>query len=422
MPRSTGRLPGPLLALMLLATTAACTTTDEPRPGVQAPTLPQARQLAPGVGYQEFTADGPTGPVRGHLLRIAPDAPVRLTGLYGRQLAEPQTVRDAAGRARALAAINASYFDIRGGRGFAGYPGDPSGLYVQDGRVLSESRNDAAALLIDHADGRTTARIAAVRTTGRITTDGAGRPLDGVNRVAGRLRPCPGAGRHTADHTPLTRDARTGLCKDPDEIVEFTADWGPTTPDGGRDTAEALLDAQGTVRELRSPAGGPLTTGGRTLYGIGDGAHWLRTHARPGTRVNAATTLSTPNGEPLPGTADTAIGGGARLLEDGRTLPAAPSSAKTDRPPRTVAGVTADGTVLLLVLDGREPGVSTGATLKETADLLRSLGAVDGLNLDGGGSSTMVVGDELVNSPRESTGDPVSERKVATALAILPSA
>jgi exopolysaccharide biosynthesis protein len=59
--------------------------------------------------------------------------------------------------------------------------------------------------------------------------------------------------------------------------------------------------------------------------------------------------------------------------------------------PRTAAGISPDGRrVHLLVADGRSP-VSTGLNLRETADLMASLGAADAVNLDGGGSTTMAV-------------------------------
>jgi exopolysaccharide biosynthesis protein len=65
-----------------------------------------------------------------------------------------------------------------------------------------------------------------------------------------------------------------------------------------------------------------------------------------------------------------------------------------DRPlhPRTAAGVSADGdTLILLVVDGRQPGYSEGVATAELADWLLALGAWDGVNLDGGGTSTLAV-------------------------------
>jgi hypothetical protein len=87
--------------------------------------------------------------------------------------------------------------------------------------------------------------------------------------------------------------------------------------------------------------------------------------------------------------------------------------------PRTAVGVAADGALLFVTVDGRQPGHSEGTTLRETAELLRALGAVEALNLDGGGSTTMVVrgpGGRLrvMNRPSDATG----ERPVANALAL----
>jgi exopolysaccharide biosynthesis protein len=80
------------------------------------------------------------------------------------------------------------------------------------------------------------------------------------------------------------------------------------------------------------------------------------------------------------------------------------------RQPRTLAGVRADGRVLLVTVDGRRPGWSTGVTLREAARLMLSLGARDALNLDGGGSTTMTVRGEVVNRPSDSYGErPVSD-------------
>ncbi|MFD7325222.1 phosphodiester glycosidase family protein [Streptomyces sp. NPDC059875] len=411
------------LALVLLLTAGACTRSGGDHPALRAPATPSGRHLAPGVVYEEFTSDGPAGPVRVAALRIAPDAKVRLAGVHGRQLATTQTVRDLARQTGALAAVNGSYFDIRGGKGFSGYEGDPTGLYAEGDQVLSEARNDSAALVLGYRDGRLDARITEVSTPGRITADdGATRTLDGVNRLAGRLRPCGGvdghrlfsAGRH------VMNDPRTGLCAVPDEIVAFTPQWGVDTPSGARGSVEAVLSEDGTVRRLRSPAGGPVPRRARVLYGIGEGADWLREHARAGTRPAAAMPMNGPDGQGLSGPVDSVIGGGTRLLTDGRTSIPGRATVTADRAPRTLAGVTKDGSVLLVTLDGREPGVSEGATLPEAADLLRSLGATDGVNLDGGGSTTMVVDDRLRNRPRESRGDPVEERRISTAIAVLP--
>ena len=67
--------------------------------------------------------------------------------------------------------------------------------------------------------------------------------------------------------------------------------------------------------------------------------------------------------------------------------------------PRTAIGVTADGHILLVVVDGRDPGYSRGATLPELADIMISLGARTAYNLDGGGSSELWFNGVVVNQP-----------------------
>lgn len=79
--------------------------------------------------------------------------------------------------------------------------------------------------------------------------------------------------------------------------------------------------------------------------------------------------------------------------------------------PRTAIGQKADGTIIMLVIDGRQ-GLMPGATLEEVQNILLQEGAVNASNLDGGSSSTMYLNGEVINSPCDWNG----ERTVATAL------
>lgn len=85
------------------------------------------------------------------------------------------------------------------------------------------------------------------------------------------------------------------------------------------------------------------------------------------------------------------------------------------RHPRTAAGWTKDGRLLLLVVDGRSKA-SRGATLAETAQVMVAFGAEEALNLDGGGSTTLWVAGQRVNQPSDEKG----ERPVASILALVP--
>lgn len=158
---------------------------------------------------------------------------------------------------------------------------------------------------------------------------------------------------------------------------------------------------------------------------MGAGADWLRAHAGNGQRIAGRTAVTDRTGRDILGPGVSVMGAGPALLRGGAVRINAAANgvgaASADaRHPRTVAGVKADGTLLLVVFDGRSAR-SAGVTLREAAEILRELGAVEGLNLDGGGSSTMVVGGEVVNRPSDS-GAPGGrrQRKVADAIAVIP--
>lgn len=83
--------------------------------------------------------------------------------------------------------------------------------------------------------------------------------------------------------------------------------------------------------------------------------------------------------------------------------------------PRTAIGQKADGTIVMLVVDGRK-GLKPGASLKEIQNILLQQGVVNASNLDGGSSSTMYFNGEVINDPCDWNG----ERTVATALYVKP--
>jgi exopolysaccharide biosynthesis protein len=93
----------------------------------------------------------------------------------------------------------------------------------------------------------------------------------------------------------------------------------------------------------------------------------------------------------------TAVGGGPVLLQNGAIMISNNEELKfggkaiNDKHPRTAMGYTADGKLIILVVQGRFTGLAEGASLIELAGILRDLGCVEALNLDGGGSSCMLV-------------------------------
>lgn len=125
---------------------------------------------------------------------------------------------------------------------------------------------------------------------------------------------------------------------------------------------------------------------------------------------------------PFPEDVYNAIGGNKMLVEHGRAVDPAtwnPIGGALDLNPRTSIGLSADGKKLIVVVvDGRQPGFSKGVTLPEIAKHLLEFGAYTGLNLDGGGSSTMVFADTLSPAIMNYPSDAGGERIVSNHLGI----
>jgi len=87
--------------------------------------------------------------------------------------------------------------------------------------------------------------------------------------------------------------------------------------------------------------------------------------------------------------------------------------------PRTAVGYSRDKRFLVMaVIDGRQPGYSRGVDLYELAAIMLEFGCYEALNLDGGGSSTLVICNKIVNHP----SDPTGPRPVANALLVISTA
>ncbi|MGH2662823.1 MAG: phosphodiester glycosidase family protein [Actinomycetota bacterium] len=114
----------------------------------------------------------------------------------------------------------------------------------------------------------------------------------------------------------------------------------------------------------------------------------------------------------FPGVADT-IGGIPKLVEAGQVVATKCSQSICAKHPRTGVGMTAVGKILLVVVDGRRKD-SKGVTLRKFGQIMQSLGAVEAINLDGGGSSTMVIKGKVVNEPSDG-----KQRRVSSAILVL---
>jgi exopolysaccharide biosynthesis protein len=304
----------------------------------------------------------------------------------GTSVAKRETVSSMAKAHQALAAVNGGFFNIHTAKNLRG---EPVGISVVGGRLLSEAVPGRSAVVLK---GRT-ARITELKSTvTAIAQDGQKLVVNGVNRAAAA-----------------------------DELVLYTEEYGAKTPaDNG---ADAVLDANGKVVALRAP-GAAVAAGTRVLHGVaGVAAEWLNAHAAEGVTVKVDTkVVDVRTGKALKLTPDLGvIGGNVGLVRNGHVKITAKLDGQDSvnmilrRHPRTLLGTTRNGSLILATIDGRQPGVTVGASFIEAAQFMRWLGAKQAVNLDGGGSTAMVVGNKLVNRPSDGV-----ERGVGDALLVLP--
>ena len=378
------------------------------------PSLDERRstvRVAPGVSWTRITRAG--GPWRVHVLTVHRALGGRVSGVLSNRRIEGRERSSAmARRARAVAGVNGGYFAV---------DGDPVGALAIGGRLLSEPVDRRSALLVP-VDPALPARVTSLSFAGAVASGGRERLVDGVERLRGSIPACGGRG----GDVPTERPNSALTCTDPSELVVLSPRYGSNTRTSGG--VEAVVRS-GTVTALERAGNAAIPSDGVVLSGSADAARFLTEAAPPGSRPEVRLGLLA-GGRDLPvAEQQLVVGGGPRLLVRGRIVVAsraegfAPLEAPgffgsfvASRNPRTLAGVRRDGRVLLVTIDGRRPGWSAGVTLPEAARVMRSLGAHDALNLDGGGSTTMTVRGEVVNVP----SDPTGERPVSDGVFVLP--
>ncbi|MFI6790120.1 phosphodiester glycosidase family protein [Nonomuraea sp. NPDC050383] len=303
----------------------------------------------------------------------------------GTSVAAREKVSAMAKAAHAVAAVNGGFFNIHTAKNLQG---EPVGASVVAGKLLSEAVPGRSAVVLK---GRT-ARITEVSTTvTAIAQDGSKSPVNGLNRAAAA-----------------------------DELVLYTEEFGAKTP--ADDGVDVVIDATGKVVGTRAP-GADVARGTRVLHGTGVATDWLAAHATDGTTLRIDTkVVDLRKRSAIKLTPDVSvIAGSVGLVRNGKTKITAKLNGHDSlnmilrRHPRTLLGTTRNGSLIVAVIDGRQPGASVGANFIEAARFMRWLGAKEAVNLDGGGSTAMVVGDKVVNHPSDGV-----ERGVGDALLIMP--
>ena len=199
-----------------------------------------------------------------------------------------------------------------------------------------------------------------------------------------------------------------------DDVVLYTHYYGPGTKTN-QYGYEVRIAANGRVTEVSGAGNMKLDKDSVVLSGHGMAAKVLE-RVQVGDRVRLRETLGNETADE----AELVVGAGPSLVADGKAdVRSAEENIAYDiargRAPRTAAGVKKDGTVILLVVDGRSSS-SAGMTLQELASYLVKLGAWQAVNFDGGGSSEMVLDGKILNTPSDGR-----ERPVSVGLGVFPT-
>ncbi|MBA3742633.1 phosphodiester glycosidase family protein [Sporichthya sp.] len=360
-------------------------------------------RISRGEGRADPARIGTTaqGPWRVRVLIIDPDAAAgHLRATFGADLGRTETVTELARYENAVAGTNGGFFAIGAD---AASRGNPVGLAIHNGVVESEPTSYAPEthFLLDAAN--TTARVTKLRWKGTLAhvPSGTRISLDHINEP-----PMPPEGCGGPRRDPLE-------CLSQGEISVFTSEWGPVTPSGSG--VEAVLDKAGCLVTSTPRRGTTLRPGQIAVQATGLDALSLVEMVALGC-LRRTDTLTDSSGARVRLTPSTfAVNGRYQLLRAGKVVAPTGSGGFLGRNPRTIAGVTGDGRIVLITIDGRSP-TSVGATMAEAAQVARSFGMVEAVNLDGGGSSVMSINGHASNKPSDG-----QERSVGDALVYVPA-
>ena len=326
--------------------------------------------IAPGLIYREFLAGRSAGPVRAHLLEVDFKAGYALRPVLSNDsVAGIEALSEMAARSQAVAMINGPYY-MRSG--------EILGLLKIDQTLVSTPDTPRTSFGV-LPDGKIIFDSPAF--TGHVELpDKTKIPIDGVNRGRGES-----------------------------ELILYNtyyAYW-TLTVGGGRE----FLVRDGRIVDIRND--NSVISEGTVVLSASGRQAWLMADLKIGDSLKIVQTLG-----PVWDKVTQAVGAGPCLVKNGEIYMTTlgeefGSDVAGGRAPRTALGITKEGKALLVVVDGRSRS-SVGYTLLELARFMLEQGAVEAMNLDGGGSSQMIIGSQIVNTPSDGR-----ERRLGAGIAVV---
>lgn len=325
----------------------------------------ERRDPAPGLELTTYRRKDGRGLLTAYLLDVDTKQYKLSPVLANGEIVGRDTVSGMSDSVNAAAAVNASYF---------AKSGEILGMLRINGTVVGTTYFTRSALGIKPSGA---AFVAPVYYDGKVTIGNVTQQVSGVNSERGE-----------------------------NGLVIYNRYYDTTT--GTNAYGREFIVRNGRIADIRQ-SNSPIPKNGYVIS-----AHGTSRNAFAKVRIGDPVTFTEDLGAQW-GNVPTIIGAGPTLVKNGEvnvTSEDFPGDITRGRAPRTGAAVLKNGHMLLAVVDGRQES-SIGCTLEEFAELLVKFGAQQAVNFDGGGSSEMVVGGEILNSPSDG-----SERKVGSALAV----
>jgi len=331
----------------------------------------QATSIVPGITYKAIKRSGPQ---KLHVVTFRANAltrlaPAQASGSLTRRatLTDGMASRLAQG---ATAGINADYFDLA--------TGTPSGILSVGTRLLASPETARSALTLGPGGAF---------GVGRLALAGRYQRLDDTAAAPFPIR------TFRAVNRPLPSTSSTG-------VVVYTPERGAPTPTGPVHEVVVAVDGaggltvngkvQGTVI-AQVPGGGAAIAGGQVVHSGKNGSGNSILNELPnGSRVEieAAIPGITPDSWGAVGGGPMIVQGGVAVADAGEGFTSRQTGSRTTR---TAAGQLADGSIIMVVSEGPQQGVR-GYTAAEQGEMMASLGAVEAIGFDSGGSSLMAIG------------------------------
>jgi len=353
--------------------------------------LGRAERVADGVWLYRLSDPklvDPPAPTAVVLLRLEPGKVDLRSALAKDEVLGTETVLDISRRRKAIAAINGGFFAPNG---------DPAGLLKVNGELVSEMMRPRGAVAISGPGARS------------------------LHLLFGRVTAQVSVSFDTPDGQQVVVDASINGVRQRDALTVYTPRFHEDTATAGAGVEWVLQGRPLKVVARRNGADPARIPGDGIVLSFGGlnpppalNALGVGQEVRIRSRYRAELGADNSRWE----AAHDIVGGAGLLMKDGKPIAdwtVEDLSFDTERHPRTMIGVDENGDVWLIAVDGRQVDHSNGMTFGDLQRLAARLGLRDALNLDGGGSTTMVVRDAIVNRP----SDPQGPRKVSDALIVM---